>query len=145
MSGKVTGIEDTIKALRAVGASIEGKELQNVMRNEGRKVIATAKAMAPVDSGDLRDSIGFITSKDDKYKSTVLIGTRRNYYNHYLGVMYEFGTAPRIQKNGRYTGTIEPRPFMRPALDKNKQSIVNGIFNGVSKIVTKLAKKYKLQ
>lgn len=142
---KVTGIEDTIKALRAVGASIEGKELQNVMRNEGRKVIATAKAMAPVDSGDLRDSIGFITSKDDKYKSTVLIGTRRNYYNHYLGVMYEFGTAPRIQKNGRYTGTIEPRPFMRPALDKNKQSIVNGIFNGVSKIVTKLAKKYKLQ
>lgn len=142
---KVTGIEDTIKALRAVGASIEGKELQNVMRNEGRKVIATAKALAPVDSGDLRDSIGFITSKDDKYKSTVLIGTRRNYYNHYLGVMYEFGTAPRIQKNGRYTGTIEPRPFMRPALDKNKQSIVNGIFNGVSKIVTKLAKKYKLQ
>lgn len=145
MSGKVTGIEDTIKALKAVGASIEGKELQNVMRNEGRKVITTAKAMAPVDSGDLRDSIGFITSKDDKYKSTVLIGTRRNYYNHYLGVMYEFGTAPRIQKNGRYTGTIEPRPFMRPALDKNKQSIVNGIFNGVSKIVTKLAKKYKLQ
>jgi HK97 gp10 family phage protein len=144
MSGKVTGIEDTIKALRAVGASIEGKELQNVMRNEGRKVIATAKALAPVDSGDLRDSIGFITSKDDKYKSTVLIGTRRNYYNHYLGVMYEFGTAPRIQKNGRYTGTIEPRPFMRPALDKNRQSIVNGIFNGVSKIVTKLAKKYKL-
>lgn len=142
---KVTGIEDTIKALRAVGASIEGKELQNVMRNEGRKVIATAKALAPVDSGDLRDSIGFITSKDDKYKSTVLIGTRRNYYNHYLGVMYEFGTAPRIQKNGRYTGSIEPRPFMRPALDKNKQSIVNGIFNGVSKIVTKLAKKYKLQ
>lgn len=142
---KVTGIEDTIKALRAVGASIEGKELQNVMRNEGRKVIATAKAMAPVDSGDLRDSIGFITSKDDKYKSTVLIGTRRNYYNHYLGVMYEFGTAPRIQKNGRYTGSIEPRPFMRPALDKNKESIVNGIFNGVSKIVSKLAKKYKLQ
>lgn len=142
---KVTGIEDTIKALRAVGASIEGKELQNVMRNEGRKVIATAKAMAPVDSGDLRDSIGFITSKDDKYKSTVLIGTRRNYYNHYLGVMYEFGTAPRIQKNGRYTGSIEPRPFMRPALDKNKESIVNGIFSGVSKIVSKLAKKYKLQ
>lgn len=142
---KVTGIEDTIKALRAVGASIEGKELQNVMRNEGRKVIATAKALAPVDSGDLRDSIGFITSKDDKFKSTVLIGTRRNYYNHYLGVMYEFGTAPRIQKNGRYTGSIEPRPFMRPALDKNKESIVNGIFSGVSKIVTKLAKKYKLQ
>lgn len=142
---KVTGIEETIKALKAVGASIEGKELQNVMRNEGRKVIATAKALAPVDSGDLRESIGFITSKDDKFKSTVLIGTRRNYYNHYLGVMYEFGTAPRIQKNGRYTGSIEPRPFMRPALDKNRESIVNGIFSGVSKIVSKLAKKYKLQ
>jgi len=43
MSSKVTGIEDTIKALKAVGASIEGKELQDVMRGEGRKVIATAK------------------------------------------------------------------------------------------------------
>ena len=145
MSSKVTGIEDTIKALKAVGASIDGKELQDVMRGEGRKVIATAKSLVPADSGDLRDSIGFITSKDDKFKSSVLIGTRRNYYNHYLGVMYEFGTAPRIQKNGRYTGTIEPRPFMRPALDKNKQSIVNGIFNGVSKIVSKLAKKYNLE
>ncbi len=70
---KVTGIEDTIKALKAVGASIEGKELQDVMRGEGRKVIATAKSLVPADSGDLRDSIGFITSKDDKFKSYFFI------------------------------------------------------------------------
>lgn len=145
MSGKVTGIGETIKALESVGANIEGKELQQVMREQGSKVIATAKALAPVDTGDLRDSIGFITSKDDKFKNKVLIGTRKNYHNHYLGVMYEFGTAPRIQKNGRYTGSIEPRPFMRPAMDKNKQSIVNGVYAGISKIVGKLAKKYKLQ
>ncbi len=143
---KVEGIGDVINALEAIGANIKGKELQQIMRNQGQKVINDARSLVPVNTGDLRDSIGFITGKDEKNQDKVLIGLRKQFYNHYLGVMYEYGTEPRIQdKTGRYTGVIEPRPFMRPALDKNKQSIVTGVQQGITKLVLSLAKKYKLQ
>jgi hypothetical protein len=60
--------------------------------------------------------------------------------------MFEFGTEPRIQKStGRYTGELIPKPFMRPALDKNRKAIVNGIKKGLTEKVSKLAEKYNLK
>lgn len=32
--------------------------------------------------------------------------------------LIEYGTGPRHQKNGRYTGAVAPRPFMRPGARK---------------------------
>jgi HK97 gp10 family phage protein len=139
----VKGLAKLIDDLRKAGAEIQ---LQDTLKKEGQRVIDDAKALAPVESGDMRDSIGFITSKDSKFKNTVLIGLRKNYYNHYLGVMFEFGTEARIQKStGRYTGELIPKPFMRPALDKNRQAIVNGIKKGLTEKVSKLAEKYNLK
>ena len=139
----VKGLAKLIDDLRKAGAEIQ---LQDTLKKEGQRVIDDAKALAPVESGDMRDSIGFITAKDTKFKNTVLIGLRKNYYNHYLGVMFEFGTEPRIKKStGRYTGELIPKPFMRPALDKNRQAIVNGIKKGLTEKVSKLAEKYNLK
>ncbi len=67
-----------IDDLRKAGAEIQ---LQDTLKKEGQRVIDDAKALAPVESGDMRDSIGFITSKDSKFKNTVLIGLRKNYFN----------------------------------------------------------------
>ena len=59
--------------------------------------------------------------------------------------MFQYGTVSRIQeKTGRYTGIIEARPFMRPALDQNAGKVTDGIINGVDKILSKLAKKNNL-
>ena len=141
----VKGVGEVIKALEAVGANIKSQELQQMLRGESQRIVDTAKSLVPVDTGDLRESIGFITNKDDANMDKVLIGVRKSYYNYYLAPMLEYGTEPRVTKSGAYRGVITPRPFMRPALDKNRDAVVNGVNRGVSKIVLKLAEKFKLK
>lgn len=133
-----------VAALEAVGSNLKTKELQDLLRVEAQRVIDTAKSLVPKDTGDLRESIGFITAKDGQHQDKVLIGARKNYYNFFLATIFEYGTEPRIVKSGAYRGYIQPTPFLRPALDKNKNAVVNGVNRRISEYVFKLAKKNKL-
>ena len=145
MSNKVENIAEVINSLKAMGVEIDNPDLQRMLKAQALPIINSAKNLAPKDSGDLAKSIGFITGKDKDNKTKVLIGLRKEYYNNYLGVMFEYGTVARIQQDtGRYTGIIEARPFMRPALDQNAGKVTDGIINGVDKILSKLAKKNNL-
>ncbi len=145
MTKNVENIAEVIDALKAMGVEIDNPEFQRMLKAQALPIISSAKNLAPKDSGDLAASIGFITGKDKDNKTKVLIGLRKEYYNNYLGPMFEYGTVARIQeKTGRYTGIIEARPFMRPALDQNAGKVTDGIINGVDKILAKLAKKNNL-
>lgn len=145
MSTKVENIAEVIDALKAMGVEIDNPEFQRMLKAQALPIIQSARNLAPKYSGDLAASIGFITGKDKDNKTKVLIGLRKEYHNNYLGPMFEFGTVARIQgETGRYTGIIEPRPFMRPALDMNAGKVTDGIINGVDKILAKLAKKNNL-
>jgi HK97 gp10 family phage protein len=145
VSKKVENIAEVINSLKAMGVEIDSPDLQRMLKAQALPIINSAKNLAPKDSGDLAKSIGFITGKDKDNKTKVLIGLRKEYYNNYLGVMFEYGTVARIQQDtGRYTGIIEARPFMRPALDQNAGKVTDGIINGVDKILAKLAKKNNL-
>lgn len=72
------------------------------MANEviGGKAESYAKAIAPVDSGTLRDSISH--AAEDNYR-TVVIGT-----NVYYAPYQELGTI-----------RIKPHPFLRPAIENH--------------------------
>jgi HK97 gp10 family phage protein len=141
----VENIAEVVDALKAMGVEIDNPEFQRMLKAQALPIISSAKNLAPKEGGDLAASIGFITGKDKDNKTKVLIGLRKEYYNNYLGPMFEYGTVARIQeKTGRYTGIIEPRPFMRPALDQNAGRVTDGIINGVDKILAKLAKKNNL-
>ena len=145
MSKQVENIAEVIDSLKAMGVEIDNPEFQRMLKAQALVIIQSAKNLAPKDGGDLAASIGFITGKDKDNKTKVLIGLRKEYQNNYLGPMFEFGTVGRIQeKTGRYTGIIEARPFMRPALDQNAGKVTDGIINGVDKILAKLAKKNNL-
>ena len=145
MSANIQNIAEVTNALKAMGVEIDSPDLQRMLKAQALPIIQTAQNLAPKESGDLAKSIGFITGKDKDNKTKVLIGLRKEYYNNYLGVMFEYGTVARIQQNtGRYTGIIEARPFMRPALDQNSGKVTDGIINGVDKILAKLAKKNNL-
>jgi HK97 gp10 family phage protein len=145
VSKNVENIAEVVDALKAIGVEIDNPEFQRMLKAQALPIIQSAKNLAPKDGGDLAASIGFITGKDKDNKTKVLIGLRKEYYNNYLGPMFEYGTVERIQgKTGRYTGIIEARPFMRPALDQNAGRVTDGIINGVDKILAKLAKKNNL-
>jgi len=140
----ITGMAEVINSLQAMGKNIKTPKLQKVIRQSSQRIINTARTLAPVNTGDLRDSIGFITTKDSTNLDKTLIGLRKEYYNNYLGVMFEYGTAPRIQSNGRYTGSLAPRPFMRPALDRNAANVTDEVIKGVDSMLRDLAKKNNL-
>ena len=140
----ITGMAEVINSLQAMGKNIKTPKLQKVIRQSSQRIINTARSLAPVNTGDLRDSIGFITTKDSTNLDKTLIGLRKEYYNNYLGVMFEYGTAPRIQSNGRYTGSLAPRPFMRPALDRNAANVTDEVIKGVDSMLRDLAKKNNL-
>jgi HK97 gp10 family phage protein len=145
VSNKVENIAEVINSLKAMGVELDSPDLQRMLKAQALPIINSAKNLAPKEGGDLAASIGFITGKDKDNKTKVLIGLRKEYYNNYLGVMFEYGTVARIQQDtGRYTGIIEARPFMRPALDQNAGKVTDGIINGVDKILAKLAKKNNL-
>ena len=145
MSANIQNIAEVTNALKAMGVEIDSPDLQRMLKAQALPIIQTAQNLAPKETGDLAKSIGFITGKDKDNKTKVLIGLRKEYYNNYLGVMFEYGTVARIQQStGRYTGIIEARPFMRPALDQNAGKVTDGIINGVDKILAKLAKKNNL-
>lgn len=145
MSANIQNIAEVTNALKAMGVEIDSPDLQRMLKAQALPIIQTAQNLAPKETGDLAKSIGFITGKDKDNKTKVLIGLRKEYYNNYLGVMFEYGTVARIQQStGRYTGIIEARPFMRPALDQNAGKVTDGIINGVDKILSKLAKKNNL-
>ena len=145
MSKQVENIAEVIDSLKAMGVEIDNPEFQRMLKAQAVPIIQSARNLAPKDSGDLAASIGFITGKDKDNKTKVLIGLRKEYQNNYLGPMFEYGTVSRIQSStGRDTGILEPRPFMRPALDQNAGKVTDGIINGVDKILAKLAKKNNL-
>lgn len=41
--------------------------------------------------------------------------------------LLEFGTGPRYQKNGRFTGSVAPQAMLQPAWDAHKRSVLAGL------------------
>lgn len=140
----IEGMGEIINALESMGKNIVTPKLQKLIRKSARPIIQTAQSLIPVNTGDLRDSVGFITTKDNTNLDKALIGLRKEYKNAYLGPMFENGTAPRIQSNGRYTGSIAGVHFMQRAVDANASNVTDQIIKGVDILLRDLAKKNNL-
>lgn len=119
---------------------------------EGEIFVKLAKSKIQDNTGNLRNSIGFINrSSRGKYPSTRLIGARvyggfKGYHAHLL----EFGTANRdykSKKSGKshFTGSGPAKPFMRPAYDEGKQQFIQGVTLRIEKYIKGIATKTGVQ
>jgi HK97 gp10 family phage protein len=100
------------------------------------EIVALAKGLVPVDSGDLKDSIAWTWGKVPKgaltlgkvaaatiggdLTATVYAGNDKAYYARWV----EFGTAPHINGGmfaGRQNRGTHARPFFYPAYRANKK------------------------
>jgi hypothetical protein len=61
-----------------------------------------------------------------------------------MAVIEEFGTAVRVRKDGSTTGYVAARPFMRPAVDSNRERVTKIIKEGITDKIEKQAKTNKL-
>lgn len=88
-----------------LGTQAHGKALQIVAKTAA-DVSNTAKLMAPVDTGNLMNSIGY-----DLYGTSAEIGPTAEY-----GMFLEYGTS-----------RMPPQPYMKPALDAREGGFLEAL------------------
>lgn len=130
----VQGLAEVEKALDNLGKSVGKSVLRRSLRKAAAPMRDRAKELAPVDDGELRDSIivGGMLNKSQRSKHRKLTADERSAVELFVGPSYklgaggrhghlvEFGTAPHIVgglfAGAQHPGTA-PQPFMRPAFD----------------------------
>ncbi len=130
----VQGLADVERALDNLSKSVGRSVLRRSLRKAAAPMRDRAKELAPVDDGDLRDSIiiGGMLDKSQRSKHRKLTKDERSAVELFVGPSYklgaggrhghlvEFGTAPHILggvfAGAQHPGT-SPQPFMRPAFD----------------------------
>ena len=127
MSVEFEGLENVLDALEELG---DDSQLRQALGTACALVERSAKQLAPKASGELRRSI---TSKVEGGRGIVYTPLE---YAPYV----EFGTGLFAEKGGRKdvpwyykddegewhkTSGMHPQPFMRPALEQNKEKIIS--------------------
>lgn len=135
MSIEVQGIDSVIERLEGI---VDDKELFIALGKACALVERSAKKKAPKGTGELRRSI---TSKVEG--DTGIVYTPLEYAPY-----VEFGTGLFAENGGRQdvpwnykddegnwhsTSGMEPQPYMRPALNENREKIIRIIKEGIQK------------
>lgn len=137
----IIGAKELSEALAMLPANIERNIMRGALRAGAKVIFDDAKQNAPVQDGDLKQSLRVSTNrKKGEVSASVKAGNKKAWYYHFV----EFGTQPHMIKatNAKYlrfmakdgtavrtkevhhTGALE-KPFMRPAFDKkNAEAIV---------------------
>ncbi|KAB2337653.1 hypothetical protein F7731_08655 [Cytobacillus depressus] len=110
---RVDGVEDIIRALQRADEALQ-KELHDLISECAEIVFREADARVPILSGKARNTLRIEVGKNDKgvFYANVVVGNGTGKTDPYYITFYELGTSRQ-----------EPRPFMRPSLDKSKSKI----------------------
>lgn len=122
---RIDGLKEVEKLLEDIGVS--ASDVLDKAANAGGEIaLEDAKRRCPTDSGRLKASLNLKKSKTKKpeVRQEVKIAPGRK---EYYGTFVELGTANQ-----------PAQPFMRPAIDENKDKIAKAINDEVLKAVGRL-------
>lgn len=126
---KVEGVNDIIAAMREADSEIQ-RELRDLVAEAAEIVFRAADANVPILSGKARATLEIEIGENKKgqYYASVVVGSKSGSSpgTPFYITFYELGTSRQ-----------EPRPFMRPALDKNKAKIRKHIVEGLKAIIAR--------
>lgn len=157
---EIHGLEETLKALRALPTAISGKgggPLRRALYAGAKVVRAEVKQATPVRTGLLKDSIAIF--RDRKPESIGMnehytVGIRKqrkkyreNYRNARLGRIGKSYSAAGAAYYGKFvefgTSKMAAHPFMRPAFEASKQAALIAFENAMRKEVGKAVEQAK--
>jgi HK97 gp10 family phage protein len=144
MGATIQGLDKLRAKLRAMPAEVKA-EVEAVLIASAEEVASTARALAPVDDGDLQDSIR-VTGPGEStplYSSggrqsvgeltaKITAGNGKVRYAHHV----EFGHGGKGSPDG-----AKPRPFFWPAYRSKKKRIRNRIARAIGKAARKIWSK----
>lgn len=147
------GLKELQAQLMGLGAQLAGKTLAIAARKAFKPVLETARALVPVDSGELRDSLKVAVVKpkggNDLVVSVgILIGKGRGSRQARLAAAaFGEGQSKRLPAARRWhfielgTSDFAPHPFLRPALDRNANAVVAALKVELAKEIARAVRK----
>jgi HK97 gp10 family phage protein len=119
---KVEGLRQIETALHELPKATAKNVMRRVLREKAQPIADTATALAPVLSGDLKESVAVSTKLSKRARR----GHRKLSPNAVEVFVGPFAAPRSIAQE---FGTIDhaPQPFMRPAWDKHQDSVLEGI------------------
>jgi HK97 gp10 family phage protein len=126
MRVKVEGLKEIQTALQSLPKATAKNVMRRVLRLRAKVFTDRASAMAPEDTGYLKDTIAVSTKTTKAAKRG-----RKKLSPHAVEIFAGPGgrraPAPRGMLQEFGTKSMAPQPFMRPAWDGSQQEILDGI------------------
>lgn len=141
--------ERVYNQLKKYGVSLNHNQLRVIIRRAIKPtLIAAQQNVARIDkqstgdtTGNLFDSLGFITGKSKDFPN-IQIGPRvKRGWKGFHGVFVEFGTHIRSTRSGFNRGAARPTPYMQPAFDKTVTTVTINFRKEVADYVEEVAQK----
>jgi len=127
---KVEGLAELERELERLSKSAGRRVLRSALQKSTPQLIQEMKSRAPVNSGNLRDSITASTklAKAQAGKHRRMFKDNRSAVEFFVGPSYDLGAGGRHAHFLEF-GTVKmsPQPFMRPSFDGDKMSLLGRV------------------
>jgi HK97 gp10 family phage protein len=137
------GARELENALRQLPTSVAKATLRGVLVKAGEPVVHAARALAPVDRGDLAASIGIRSILTRRQRRARRAGGRGGAADVFIGPSFPMGAHGHLIEFG--TVKMRARPFLRPAWDANKRHVLETVraelWKALATAARRLAKK----
>ncbi len=136
---KIEGLSELRAALEQLPKATSKSVMRKVLMVRAKTIAAAAKSLVPVKSGELRDSIVASTklSKSQRREAE----ETASYVEVYAGA----GPLPHAHLVEFGSVNNQPQPYMRPAWDTHKGTLLDSLkedlWTDIQKAVDKLARK----
>jgi len=134
----VTGIKEIDAVIKGLPLQLQDRVLKTAHADAAKIGVQAAKAIVPVKTGTLRDSIGVerVSMKRTTEIGLVQYGPRkRGGFKGFHGHLIEYG------KNNRDGTKTKPQPFMEPSFNQTKGQIQNNIADSLGKKLNSFMKR----
>ncbi len=137
---KISGFREIDALLQSIPRQLAGQGVAAGLRRALQPVAAAARSYAPgsldtrirvaptIKAGQMAQSL----EKAGKGRRVMYVGSTAPHAH-----LVEFGTGPRYQKSGRYTGIMTPDPFLRPAWDAHKDEVLATLATAIREEIEK--------
>jgi HK97 gp10 family phage protein len=144
---KIEGLKEVKAALRELPDATAKRIMRRVLIDAGQMIAETARQLAPVAGGDLRDSIAVGTTLSKSQRKKHRKGGKDDVEVFVGPAVPDGGNSPVPQAILQEFGTSHhpAQPFLRPAWDQHKRAVLDGIkdamWTKIRKAAERLAKK----
>lgn len=149
---KLQGLDALQSQLISLGAELASKTLAQAARKAFKPVLEAAKALVPVDTGELREAIKLTVKKPKGGDAVVVVGLRIAGSGTAKGITgiaqkyaRRFGAELPAARRWHWielgTANTAAQAFLRPALDQNAEVVLEALKAELVKSIARVLRK----